>query len=121
MPTIATITPEAKGNAYIIHMAGEIDISNLPDLEGAMKPLLDNKDIKAFILDCSELMFIDSKVVGYFAYLHTTLSHSERKLMIAAPNETVKDILTLVGLHTIVPHFATIDEAVNQLSSSSTQ
>lgn len=112
MGTEVKITTEAKDNAYIVHMVGEIDISNLSDLESVIKPIIDNADAKALILDCTGLMFIDSKVVGYIAYLSTTFGHSERKLLIASANETINDILTLVGLTTIVQQFTTVDEAL---------
>jgi anti-anti-sigma factor len=117
MPTTVQITPEAKENTYIIHLSGEIDITNLPEFESVMKPLLQNTNIQNFILDFNGLMFIDSKVVGYLAYLHTTLTHSKRKLIFSATNETINDILTLVGLTTIVPQFATVDEAFNSLTA----
>jgi len=106
------ITPEARGNTYIIHLEGEIDVAALPQLESAMKPLVENVSINVFVLDCANLMFIDSKVVGYMAYLYTTLSHAQRKLMFAATNETINDILTLVGLTSIIPSFATVDKAL---------
>jgi anti-anti-sigma factor len=112
MSTTVQITTEAKDNAYIIHMIGEIDVSNLSDLESIIKPIIDNANVKAIILDCKDLLFIDSKVVGYIAYLSTTFGHSERKLLIASANETINDILTLVGLTAIVPQFSTIDEAL---------
>jgi anti-anti-sigma factor len=115
MPTAAKITSEAKGNAYVIHLEGEIDVSILSQMETAIKPLLADINIQAFILDCKNLMFIDSKVVGYMAYLYTTLTHSQRKFMFAAPNETVNDILTLVGLTSIVSSFKTVDEALSNI------
>lgn len=115
MFTEPKITSEAKGNTYIIHLTGEIDVTILPQLEAAIKPLLADTNIQAFILDCANLMFIDSKVVGYMAYLYTTLTHSQRKFMFAAQNETVNDILTLVGLTSIVSSFKTVDEALSNI------
>ena len=120
MSTTAQITTKAKENAYVVHMKGEIDVTNLPDLEVAVKPIVDNADVKILILDCKDLVFIDSKVVGYFAYLYSTLSHSERKILITAANETINDILTLVGLTAIIPQFLTIDDALQNLTTPTT-
>lgn len=112
------ITPEIRGDLCIIHMAGEVDVTALPELESVAKPILENADIKNFVLDFKELLFIDSKIVGFMAYLYTTLMHSHRKLIFAAANETVNDILTLVGLTGIIPSFASVDEVISKLASS---
>jgi anti-anti-sigma factor len=112
------ITPETRGDICIIHMAGEVDAISLPQLESAAKPMLGNANIKNFVLDFKELLFIDSKVVGYMAYLYTTLTRSRRKLIFSGANGAVNDILTLVGLTGAVQTFATDDEAINQLAIS---
>jgi len=120
MATNAQITTETKNNAYIVHISGEIDISNLSSLESIIKPIIDDTNIKAIVLDCKNLMFIDSKVVGYFAYIYTALNHSNRKIMIVAANEIINDILTLVGLTAIIPQFTTIEESLQNLTTATT-
>ena len=121
MLTPAQITSEAiKNNLYVIHLSGEIDINSLPDLENTVKPIIEKEDIQGIVLDCKELTFIDSKIVGFIAYLYTNLSNAKRKLIITGANETINDILTLVGLTAIVPNFSSIDEAINQLTPSAT-
>ena len=116
MEKIAQIEIKVIDNAYCsIHMSGEVDINNLDELEKAVAPMIEKKSIKAFVIDCSNLEFIDSKIVGYIAYLHTTLNHSGRTLTIANTNETINDILTLVGLTTIIPAFESVDEAIQSL------
>lgn len=117
MATIAKITTEIKNNSYVVHMTGEIDISNLSYLESSIKPSIDNMSIEAIVLDCKDLMFIDSKVVGYFAYLYKTFSNSNRKIIIVSANETINDILTLVGLTAIIPQFTTIEEYFQNLTT----
>ncbi|MBN1258597.1 STAS domain-containing protein [Candidatus Peregrinibacteria bacterium] len=101
----------------LIHAGGEIDQTGLPDLENAVKPLLGNPALKILVLDCAALTFINSKVVGYLVYLHTTLAKSGRKLILAGLNETLTDILSLVGLITILPHYETWEQAVENSKS----
>ena len=115
MPTTAQISSEKVENAYVIHMSGEVDVSNLPELEGIVNPLVQDTSATVFILDAEGLEFIDSKVVGYMAYLYTTLSKAGRKIVFAQTNSTINDILTLVGLTNIVSSYPTIDEALHSL------
>ena len=116
MEKTAQIEIKTVDSSYCsIHMSGEVDVSNLDELEKAVNPMVEKKSVKGFVIDCTGLEFIDSKIVGYIAYLHTTLNHSERKLVIANMNETINDILTLVGLTTIVPAFPSAEEAINSL------
>ena len=117
MSVPARITSEAVGdNLYLIHLSGEVDINSLSDLENTAKPILVKQNVKGIILDCKELTFIDSKIVGFMAYLYTNLSKAGRKLAITGMNETINDILTLVGLTAIVPSFSSVDQALNQLT-----
>ena len=115
MTVHAEITAEAKGNICLVHLNGEIDVSYLPDLENVVKPLLENAYYQAFVLDCENLLFIDSKIVGFMAYLYTTLTKNNRKLFIADTNETINDILTLVGLKTLIPYYDSAEEALKNI------
>ena len=113
MVSTFTVSTEIVENSIgLIHAMGEIDQSNLPDLESAVKLILETPTLKAVVINCTDIAFINSKVVGYIAYLHTTLVKSGRKLVLAAMNETLSDILALVGLTSIIPHYETWEEAV---------
>ena len=122
MKNISQISQEALGNDYYaIHLIGEIDVNYLPQLENTIKPITEMTQLKGIILDCKKLVFIDSKIVGFIVYLYTKLSQSDRKLIIAETNETINDIMTLVGLSTIIQFTPTFDEAVKQLNVYATQ
>ncbi|MBI5421519.1 hypothetical protein HZA44_00075, partial [Candidatus Peregrinibacteria bacterium] len=47
-----------------------------------------------------------------FAYLYTTLSKDKRRIIFASYNQTIKDILGLVGLDKLVESQATMDDAI---------
>jgi anti-anti-sigma factor len=122
MQNISQISQEALGNDYYaIHLTGEIDVNYLPQLENTLKPITEMTQLKGIILDCKKLVFIDSKIVGFIVYLYTRLSRSNQKLVIAETNETINDIMTLVGLTTIIKFTPTLDEAVKQLNIYATQ
>ena len=120
MATTATITINSlEGNkaVKVIHVAGELDETNLPQFEGALTPLMEDKTVKVFIFNFMELRFINSKVIGFFAYLYTTLNKDKRRIIFASYNQTIRDILTLVGLDKLVESAPTLEEAIESAYS----
>ena len=115
MATTATITInslEGNDTIKVIHVAGELDETNLPQFEGAIAPLMSNPAVKVFIFNFMELRFMNSRVIGYFAYLYTTLNKDKRRIIFASYNQTIHDILTLVGLDKLVESAPTLDVAI---------
>jgi anti-anti-sigma factor len=115
MATTANITInslEGNNTVKVIHVAGELDETNLPQFEAAIAPLMEDLSVKVFIFNFMELKFINSKVIGYFAYLYTTLSKDKRRIIFASYNQTIHDILTLVGLDKLVESAPTLDIAI---------
>lgn len=115
MTTLSQIKTEVLNNVIILHLSGEVDVTNLQDLENFVSPLVSDNNNKSLIIDCKGLKFIDSKIVGYIASLYTFLSNSNRKIIISSVNETISDILTLVGLTNIIQSFASFKEAIDSL------
>ena len=120
MATTANITInslEGNNTVKVIHVAGELDETNLPQFEAAIAPLMEDPSVKVFIFNFMELKFMNSKVIGYFAYLYTTLSKDKRRIIFASYNQTIHDILTLVGLDKLVESAATLDIAIQEAYS----
>lgn len=105
-----------KATCMVAHLSGEADASNLNQLEALGQTFQKKSGAKLLVFDCHSLRFIDSKTVGFFAYLHSTLKRSGRTFALAGLDETVQDILNLVGLLAILPHFSTSEEALHSLS-----
>ena len=117
MATTANITInslEGNNTVKVIHVAGELDETNLPQFEAAIAPLMEDPSVKVFIFNFMELKFMNSKVIGYFAYLYTTLNKDKRRIIFASYNQTIHDILTLVGLDKLVESAATLDIAIQE-------
>lgn len=119
MPTQAQISIDVLPAPYTgksIRVSGEMDEANLTELETILSPLLHEDSSHSFILDLEDLQFINSKVVGYLASAYSTARRMNHKLLIARPTEAIIDILTLVGLDSLIPMFPTIEEALQQLA-----
>ena len=111
-PQAAPATPAVQGDYAIFPLVGELDETHLDGLNQAINPLLQNSEVKKLILDCSKLVFINSKIIGFLVGLHTHLSKEFRRLIIAAPNQAVMDVIQLVGLTAIIPVTTSVEEAL---------
>lgn len=99
----------------IVKFKGQIDESNLKEVIEQITPYADNPAVKALIFDFTDLEFLNSKVIGYIADLHSRLDEQERKLVISGASNDVTDILELVGLTSLVACYSDIDSAVQDL------
>lgn len=107
------IEDSSKENAKVVHLNGELDELSIESLKEDIDPLLSNRSLTELILDLSNLEFINSKGIGYIVSIHTHLAKDGRVMKLASANEAVMDVISLVGLTTIIPYFTTLDEAKN--------
>lgn len=118
MPTQVKITFESKStrpDIKIIRLEGEIDESNLGQLQEKVDPLVDDEGVKTVVFNFSKLEFINSKVIGYLASLYSRLAEKGKKLVFAESSDNIKDILSLVGLTTIVDYYESMEEAMKKI------
>lgn len=95
--------------AYFI-LEGSIDESNLDELKNVVTPFVNDSVTKTIALDVQKLDYINSKVVGYIASLYTLGQVNSTKIVIVGENATIMDILSLVGLTTLIEQKKTVDE-----------
>lgn len=99
----------------IITLSGELDESNLEELRNKFEVFFNDVSIKTFIFDLSALEFINSKGIGFLVSIQTHLAKDKRRLMMAGAKEAVMDVIILVGLTSIIPHYKTVEEAINNV------
>ena len=119
MVTTANIKVEdvpENASVKVVNLSGELDESNLPEFEGAINPLVQDLNNKTLILNLKGLEFISSKAIGYLASIYTTLNRTQRKMVLTDFNQTIKDILTLVGLDQIITTYPTLEEALQSMT-----
>ena len=99
----------ASGPRSVVRLAGEADIttqvlSEALDAETAKRP-------RVLLVDASGLTFIDCSALHEIVRAHRRLRASGCLLAIVAPSKQVARILALTGLDTVVPVYATAEEA----------
>jgi len=109
------ITDTSSPNAKIVALKGELDESVLDDLKAQLDPIWNDANIQTFIFNLHDLEFINSKGIGFLVSVHSHLAKDKRHLVIADAQEAVMDVVSLVGLTSIIPYHATLDEAIASL------
>ena len=97
-----------------LSVAGEIDLANAPEFSAQLKVAMES-DGRGVILDLRELWYIDSSGIKVLF----NARQSGRRIVLAGVAPHVKRVLTIAGLHELVPVFPTIEEAVSALGSAS--
>lgn len=103
-------TPQVK----VVHLNGELDEISIENLKTYVDPLLSDANVAKIIFDFSNLEFINSKGIGYLVSVHTHLTKNGRTLAIAGAVEPVMDVISLVGLTSIIPYFTSLKDAENE-------
>lgn len=104
----------ADGNSpqvKVVYLHGELDEVSIENLKTYVDPLLSDTNVTKIIFDFTNLEFINSKGIGYLVSVHTHLAKDGRSLAIVAAVEPVMDVISLVGLTTIIPYFPTLSDA----------
>jgi anti-anti-sigma factor len=101
--------------AEIIIFEGEMDEDSIENFKKTIDGSLNDVNIKNLIFDLSGLEFINSKGIGYLVSVYTHLSKDHRQLIITSAKEVVMDVISLVGLTSIIKYYDTTEEALASL------
>lgn len=112
-----TVTDGSVAGVKVVAPAGELDESSVDGLKAQLDPLLADTNVKVILFDFSQLEFLNSKGIGYLVSVHTHLQKDQREMIIAGATESVMDVISLVGLTTIIKYFASVDEAIASLNA----
>ena len=119
MTTLAAITVERTGGGIAtVRLRGEHDIANVAELERA---LASTSDATGTVVDMSGVRFVDSSVLG--ALVNAAGRDREAPFAIvlgAAGNPTVRRLLELTGLATVLPTYGSIEEATAAIAGRPT-
>lgn len=115
MATVADIDifgVEALPQVRVIVINGTLDESNLDELKNKVDPLVVDQQISCLIFNCKDLKYMNSKIVGYFASTYSQMAEKGGKMIMAENNETISDIISMVGLNMIIEQAATMEDAL---------
>lgn len=106
-----------KPTFRLIAVRGQIDESNLDEVRNHIDPFVVDTGVGVILLDFQELEFINSRVIGYFLSLYQEMNDAEKNIAFVQANNNIMQIISLVGLTTLINHYETLEEALEALSS----
>jgi anti-anti-sigma factor len=118
MVRLADLHFETEGGVVVAHVKGEIDMSNVTELETALERGVTNEAI-GLVVDLAELRYIDSAGIYLVYELRERLKNRGQQLMLVVPpGSLVADALDLANVRSVVGSADTTEFAVRRLGSS---
>ena len=101
---------ERRGAAVVVHLAGELDLYNAPEVRAALLEAA-AEEPERLVVDLAEVDFVDSTVLGVLIEARTKLPNRRSFLLAAARRETQR-ALRISGLERHLSVHETLDVAL---------
>ena len=111
---MARIRDGKLDKAPSVVVKGEVDIADAEALNDALQKAIINS-VGAFVIDLSELEFIDSSGLHVLHRARDLLGREDRQLAVVCPYGPVRRVFELSGLSDLFALFATREEAAAAL------
>lgn len=96
----------------IVKVTGRIDSATAPEFDNALKGLLE-RGRRKIVIDCSELEYISSAGLRAMLAALKAAKSGGGNVVLAQPNERVRDTLALVGFQTLFLQYTDIVDAID--------
>jgi anti-sigma B factor antagonist len=101
----------------IVAVPEEVDITNAPALRAALQQAAADGS-PALVVDMTRTRFCDSAGLRVLVDAHKRALAAGGALLLAVPVEAVLRVLEISGIDQVIPHFASLDEAVTHAAGS---
>jgi anti-sigma B factor antagonist len=110
--TLARVVEERREHVAIAAVEGEVDASNVVDVAERVHLMLTNRS-EVLVIDLTKTTYLDSAGINMLFTLGTELQERQQGLkLIVPPSSPIARMLSITGLDTEVPTFATRAEAL---------
>lgn len=97
-----TITEEIHNQTATLKLEGSFTYTQRKLFQDTLKNL-STKNVEHIVVDMAQVPFLDSAALGLLMITHRQLMADERKLSLAHPQATVRQIIELANLHKTIP------------------
>ena len=97
-----TITEEIHDQTATLKLEGGFTYTQRKLFQETIKNL-SSKNVEHIIIDLAQVAFLDSAALGLLMITHRQLLADKRKLSLAYPQATVRQIIELANLHKTIP------------------
>jgi anti-anti-sigma factor len=105
------LSVEPQDDASVIAVAGELDLSTVPALRGALSGAAE-RGVSRLVIDLTEVSFIDSVGVGAVLHAKRRLPEDGRLAVVVAPASYANVIFDAVGAEAFMSVFDSREAAV---------
>ena len=106
---------EVTGGIPVVTAPEEIDITNAEGLRAALSEAA-ARGHGTFVVDMSRTRFCDSS--GLHALVAAHRRAEEGEMLLVIPGAAVLRVFALTGMDRVIPNFASLDEALAQVSAA---
>jgi anti-anti-sigma factor len=111
---LARVEAEQRGLLCVIHLHGEVDISNDKEVLAAIEMAVPHSALR-LIVDLTHTTYLDSAGLALLFRLAERLQARRQQMEIVAPVESpVRTVLELTGLPRVIPVEARLEDAVRE-------
>lgn len=116
METQINVAKKDLEGVIVFTLTGELDETNADTTFKGIYDAVGDFSGKKVVFNLEGVKYLNSKSIGYIADLFSNLEENDGKMYISNCSDSVKDILELVGITTIVPTVETEEEALQEIN-----
>ena len=114
--SMLTIQIEYREGLRLIHLSGPLDSSTRNTFKEMMEGLVNQPGFRV-VLDCENVVMINSQVLGLLGYYNRLAGETKSFLGVAALDKQLAKIIERLGMGKLVPMYATVDDAIKASTS----
>jgi anti-sigma B factor antagonist len=99
-------------NAYVLALAGEVDLANAADLDSELRELIDD-GAKQVIVDLLEVPFLESSAIGVLLRYSRALRANGGEMTLVIDDVRIMRVIEITGLSSYFTFERTLSEAVD--------
>ena len=108
---ILEIIFDVIGDTLVVELFGEIDHNQATKARERVDHAIDNYMAKNLIFDFKKVTFMDSSGIGMILGRYRKMGEKPGNLAIVSCSKTIRNILNLAGVFSIIDYFDTKEEA----------
>ena len=106
---------EVSENVLVARLLGELDHHAAAQVRGDIDRALESHALKNLVFDFEKVTYMDSSGIGVVLGRYRRLSENGGRVAIAACSKSVRTILNMAGIFSLMPYAQTREEAVKLL------
>lgn len=107
------IKHELIDGVCVVTMLGNLALDLVPVAKTYLRPLIENEEVKAVLINCENINIIDSNGYGFLTSVLKMLKSSNRGFALSGLNRRNMEVVTTIGLNRIMHCTATQEEAMD--------